>query len=159
MSNIKNDQILLYFHFNKIIKGPRTSFQSPALTQNHFRNASHTGHQYFTKFPFDSTQESKRNKRKCKFHYVAMPMMTSQISKSMSFTEAQTSRYLENETLLFIQIKKNIHLVTHHGMAKTVLQQRQPLKLLKLYSDLVKTCGNFDLDIKSASEAATGGVL
>ena len=94
----------------------------------------------------------------CKFHYVAMPMMTSQISKSMSFTEAQKSRYLENETLLFIQIKKK-SLVTHHGMAKTVSQQRQPLKLLKLYSDLVKTCGNFDLDIKSASEAATGGVL
>ena len=158
MSNIKNDQILLYFRFNKIIKGPRTSFQSPALTQNHFRNASHTGHQYFTKFPFDSTQESKRNKHKCKFHYEAMPMMTSQILKSMNFTEAQKSRYLENETLLFIQIKKK-SLVTHHGMAKTVLQQRQPLKLLKLYSDLVKTCGNFDLDIKSASEAATGGGL
>ena len=49
-------------------------------------------------------------------------------------------------------------------MAKTVSQQRQPLKLLKLYSDLVKTCGHFDLDIKSGSadqmsEAATGGVL
>ena len=49
-------------------------------------------------------------------------------------------------------------------MAKTVSQQRQPLKLLKLYSDLVKTCGNFGLDIKSGSvdqmsEAATGGVL
>ena len=44
----------------------------------------------------------------CKFHHEAMPMMTSQILKSMSFTEAQKSRYLENETLLFIQIKKKI---------------------------------------------------
>ena len=35
-------------------------------------------------------------------------MMTSQILKSMNFTEAQKSRYLENETLLFIQIKKEI---------------------------------------------------
>ena len=37
-----------------------------------------------------------------------MPMMMSQILKSMNFTEAQKSRYLENETLLFIQIKKKI---------------------------------------------------
>ena len=35
-------------------------------------------------------------------------MMTSQNLKSMNFTEAQKSRYLENETLLFIQIKKKI---------------------------------------------------
>ena len=35
-------------------------------------------------------------------------MMMSQILKSMNFTEAQKSRYLENETLLFIQIKKKI---------------------------------------------------
>ena len=34
MSTIKNDQISLYCHFNKIIKGPGTSFQSPALSQN-----------------------------------------------------------------------------------------------------------------------------
>ena len=31
MSIIKNDQISLYCHFNKIIKGPETSFQSPAV--------------------------------------------------------------------------------------------------------------------------------
>ena len=34
-----------------------------------------------------------------------MPMMTSQISKPMDFTETQISRYLENETF-FLQIKK-----------------------------------------------------
>ena len=34
MSTIKNSQILVYCHFNKIIKGPETSFQSPALSQN-----------------------------------------------------------------------------------------------------------------------------
>ena len=33
-------------------------------------------------------------------------MMTSQILKSVDFTETQKSRYLENETLFFIQIKK-----------------------------------------------------
>ena len=28
----------------KIIKGPGTSFQSPALTQKHFRNVCHAAH-------------------------------------------------------------------------------------------------------------------
>ena len=44
MSTIKNDQILLYFHFNEIIKGPGTSFQSPAVKQKHVRNVCHTAH-------------------------------------------------------------------------------------------------------------------
>ena len=43
----------------------------------------------------------KRNKRKNIFHYVAMPMMTSQILKSMDFTKTQKSRYFENETEFF----------------------------------------------------------
>ena len=34
MSTIKDDQILLYCHYNKIIKEPGTSFQSPAFSQN-----------------------------------------------------------------------------------------------------------------------------
>ena len=34
MSTIKNDQNSLYWHFNKIIKGPGTRLQSPALSQN-----------------------------------------------------------------------------------------------------------------------------
>ena len=29
---------MLYWHFNKIIKGPGTSFQSPALSQKNVRN-------------------------------------------------------------------------------------------------------------------------
>ena len=44
MSTIKNGQILLYCHFNKIIKGPGTSFQSPALSQKHVRKVFHTEH-------------------------------------------------------------------------------------------------------------------
>ena len=35
-----------------------------------------------------------------------MPMMMSKILKSVEFTETQKSRYLENETLFFLQIKK-----------------------------------------------------
>ena len=37
MSTIKNGQFSLYCHLNKIIKGPRTSFQSPALIQKHVK--------------------------------------------------------------------------------------------------------------------------
>ena len=42
MSTIKNGQITLYCHFNKIIKGPGTSFQSPALRPKHVKNVCHT---------------------------------------------------------------------------------------------------------------------
>ena len=38
-----------------------------------------------------------------------MSMMTSQILKSVDFTKIQKSRYLENETLLFVQIKNFIN--------------------------------------------------
>ena len=55
MSFIKNDQILLYCHFNKIIKRTRTRFQSPAFSQNHVRNICHMGHWYLTKFKFART--------------------------------------------------------------------------------------------------------
>ena len=36
-------------------------------------------------------------------------MMTSQVLKSVNFTRTQKSRYLENETLFFLQIKKPIN--------------------------------------------------
>ena len=38
-----------------------------------------------------------------------MLMMTSRILKSANFTRTQKSRYLENETLFFFQIKKFIN--------------------------------------------------
>ena len=41
-----------------------------------------------------------------------MPMMMSQILKSMDFTKTQNSRYLKNETF-FLQIKK---IITHQGL-------------------------------------------
>ena len=44
MSTITNGQILQYCNFNKIIEGPGTSFQSPALGQKHDRNVCHTAH-------------------------------------------------------------------------------------------------------------------
>ena len=46
-------------------------------------------------------------------------MMTSQILKSVDFTKAQKSRYLENETLFFLQIKKFIN----YTLRATLLQK------------------------------------
>ena len=118
MSAIKNSLISLYCHFNKMIKGPGTSFQSPALGQKHVRNLCPTVHQYLTKFNFDSTQDSKEKhtkvKHKCYFHYVAIPMITSQSLKSVDFPKTQKSRYLENETF-FHQIKKKTF-IAHQGL-------------------------------------------
>ena len=59
MSTIKNGQILLYCHFNKIIKGPGTSFQSPTLSQKHVRNVFFKIHKYLIKFHFDDPYSSK----------------------------------------------------------------------------------------------------
>ena len=36
-----------------------------------------------------------------------MPMMTSQILKSVDFTKTQKSRCPENKTLFFLQLRKN----------------------------------------------------
>ena len=102
MPTVKDGQISLYYHFNKIIKGPRTSFQSQALSQKHARHVCHTVHQHLKKFHFDS-------KHKCNFRDVAMPMMTSQILQSLDFTKTQKSRYLEKQTLLLLQIGKFIN--------------------------------------------------
>ena len=44
MSTIKNGQILVYFNFNKTIKGSGTSFQSSTLIQKHVGNFCHTIH-------------------------------------------------------------------------------------------------------------------
>ena len=44
MSSIENGQISLYCHFDRLKKGPGTSFQSAALGQKHVRNVCHTAH-------------------------------------------------------------------------------------------------------------------
>ena len=41
MFTIKNGQILLYCHYNKIIKEPEASFQSPAFSGKDVRNVCH----------------------------------------------------------------------------------------------------------------------
>ena len=44
-----------------------------------------------------------------------MPMMKSQILKSGDFLETKKSRYFENETLFFLQVKKVINYTTRAG--------------------------------------------
>ena len=46
MSTIKNGQILLHFHFNKI-EEPGTSSQSPAFSQKHAENVFAIQHLVF----------------------------------------------------------------------------------------------------------------
>ena len=55
MSTIKNGQVSLCCHFNKIMKGLGTSFQFPVLSQKHDRNVCYAAHYYLIKFHFDST--------------------------------------------------------------------------------------------------------
>ena len=52
MSTIKNGQISLYCHLNKIIKGPGTSSQSPALSQKRVRNVWPTAQLVFDQILF-----------------------------------------------------------------------------------------------------------
>ena len=56
----------------------------------------------------------------CNCHYVAMPMMTSQILKSGDFTKTQKSRYLENETLFFLEIKKLINYISRATLLQKI---------------------------------------
>ena len=60
------------------------------------------------------------------FHYVAMPMMKSQILKFVDFTKTHKSRYLENEALFFLQKKKkNVNYTSRAtSWQKIVLQWR-----------------------------------
>ena len=51
-----------------------------------------------------------------------MPMVTSQILKSVDFTKTQKSWYPKNKRLFFLQIKKN-KLITHKGLKKKKKKQ------------------------------------
>ena len=84
MSTIKNGQILLYCYFNKIIKGPGTSFQFVTLSPRHVRDVCHAAHQYLTKFHFDSTFGSKE--LGINFDQVAMPMKSRYLESKNCFS-------------------------------------------------------------------------
>ena len=63
-------------------------------------------------------------------------MMTSEILKFMNFTKTQKARYLENETLFFLQIKKIINYISR----ATLLQKKN-----SFVSEVTFKC-NFNLD-------------
>ena len=66
-----------------------------------------------SKFHFDLTSGSKEISKMYKrnFHYVAMPMMTSKILKSIDFTESKKSRFLKRKHYFFSNKK-----ITHQGL-------------------------------------------
>ena len=117
MSTIKKDQISLYCHFDKIIKGPGTSLQSPALSQKHVRHLPYST-LLFDQVSFWWDLGFKRNKHKCDFHYVTMLVMTSQVLKCMDFTKTQKAKNLKNETF-FLRIKEFIN----YTSSATLLQK------------------------------------
>ena len=59
------------------------------------------------------------------FHYVAMPIMASQILKPVDFTENKKSSRLENETLFFLQTKKFIRYTARATLWQKVILQRR----------------------------------
>ena len=65
MLTIKNGQILLYCYFNKIIKGPGTSFQFAVLSQKYIPVYIYLiAYQYLTKLLFESASDSKEIRTK-----------------------------------------------------------------------------------------------
>ena len=44
IANVNYEKWLDLYFFNKVVEGPRTSFQSPAMTQKHGRNVCHAAH-------------------------------------------------------------------------------------------------------------------
>ena len=117
MATIKDGQISFYCHFNKIIKGSEASFQSPALSQRHVKNVCHTAHQYLTKYHFDSTQHSKETSISVSIYSNAYDDITD--FEICGFQKVQKSRYLENETLIFLRTKHFIN----YTLRATLLQR------------------------------------
>ena len=95
----------LYCHFIKIIKVSGTSFQSPAFNQKHVRNV-------FVRYSsiWSNLILIKRMIQKIQAN-VQLPLYIDIYGdvtdfEIWDFTKTQKSRYLENETLFFLQIKK-----------------------------------------------------
>lgn len=58
----------------------------------------------------------ERNNQKCKFHPEATFMMTSEILKFVDFTITQNSKYLENETMIFLKMKIDLSKINGYFM-------------------------------------------
>ena len=77
--------------FNKTIKGPGTSFQFPvsSIEPKTWKKIFFIQHTNIWPNFILIVLRIKKNKHKCNFYYIAMPMMMSQIFNSMDFTGFQ----------------------------------------------------------------------
>ena len=116
MTVIKNGQISLCCHFNKIRKGSGDSSQSSALSQKNMLEMLDIQHNSIWPIFILIAIRIKKNKHKCNFYYVAVPMTSKVLKfhKNADFTKTQKSRYLKNKTFFFRQIKKS--LITHQQL-------------------------------------------
>ena len=79
-----------------------------------------------------------------------MSMMTSQFLKFVNFTKIQKSRYLENEKLFFLQIKKFINYTSL--MAKNIFIVEVTFKIY-LHISHLNHIGKHDTALTSSSTA------
>ena len=64
---------------------------------------------------------SKTKKCECNFHNAAMPMVMSKVLKSLNFIKTRKSRYLQNETLFFLQMKKLINYTSRASLWQKIV--------------------------------------
>ena len=110
MSSIKNDQSSLFCHFNKIIKGPGASFQSPKLSQKHVRDIFHTAHLFLTKFYFDRTvnnpeEISVRQSHTALRHNFFSKFFFDLKMPKMVFKQRQLPQYQQPNKVSFLQFQ------------------------------------------------------
>ena len=113
MFTIKNGQIWLYCHFNKMIKGSEITFTVSNNELKHVTNVCHTAQQYLTKFHFDSTQDSKELSIN-----VTSIMQQYQLINACGFHK-NIKIYISREQNIFSWDKKNHYLhIKGYSMAK-----------------------------------------
>ena len=109
---IRNGQILLYFGFNRIIKGPGIIFQSPALSRKHVRKFFHTVHQHLTKSRFDSTQDPKE------ISITVNSIMQQCLSQYFEFHKSIKIQISREQSIIFY-LNKKIHILHIKGYFMT----------------------------------------
>ena len=146
MSTIKNGPILLYCHFKKKNKRAWNQFSVSSIEPKTIQKCFSYSTVVFDQISLWQYVAFKIYKHQYNFHYVAMPMVTSQSLKSVDFTKTQKSKYLENKIFL-VQINKKIVKYSQRATLwqKKLLQRMQPLRhtlknLTKLLIWIEKIC-------------------
>ena len=87
--------------FYKIIKGLELVYNLQNWNKNKLKMLVIQYTSIWPNFILIVLNDSKEIRISVNFHYVVMPMTTSQILKSVDFLKTQNSRYLDNEALFF----------------------------------------------------------